>query len=62
MASILIQNFPNIKIKYLPNDKLMPNRGTLSIEKAKKLIDYNPQYPLEEGFVNYIKWYKSIWL
>lgn len=62
MASILIHNFPNIKIKYLPKDKLMPNRGTLSIEKAKKLIDYNPQYPLEEGFVNYIKWYKSIWL
>lgn len=62
MASILEAHFPDVKITYLPKDELMPDRGTLSVEKAKRLIGYNPQYPLEKGFVNYIKWYKSIWV
>lgn len=61
MASILVRHFPQIKIKYLPKDKLMPERGTLCVDKARRLIGYNPRYPLEEGFVNYIQWYKSIW-
>lgn len=61
MASILVEHFPDVKIKYLPKDKLMPDRGTLSVEKATKLLGYNPRYPLEVGFVKYIEWYKSIW-
>ncbi len=61
MASILKEYFPDVKIKYLPKDRLMPDRGTLSIEKARKLLNYNPQNPLEKGFVDYINWYKSIW-
>ncbi len=60
MAHILAEHFPNIKIKNEPRDKLMPHRGTLSVKKAKKLIGYNPKYPLEKGFVEYIKWYKTI--
>lgn len=59
MAGILEQHFPDIKISYLPKDKLMPSRGTLSVEKAKALIGYQPQYPLEKGFVDYINWYKE---
>lgn len=61
MADILKQHFPAVKIKYLPKDKLMPDRGTLSVEKARKMIGYSPAYPLERGFVNYINWYKSAW-
>ena len=60
MANIISDYFPNVKIRYKPKDKLTPNRGTLSIEKARKLIEYNPQFPLEKGFVKYINWYKSI--
>lgn len=60
MADILLENFPDVKIKYKPRDKLMPIRGTLSVEKAKKMIGYKPRYPLEKGFVEYINWYKSI--
>ena len=29
----------------------MPERGTLNINKAKDLIDYKPQFPLEEGYL-----------
>ena len=39
--------------------KLTPSRGTLDISKAKKLLDFNPSYPLETGYRKYIKWYKT---
>ncbi len=61
LADILRKQFPKIKINYLPKDKLTPNRGTLCVDKAKKMIGYNPQYPIEIGYPKYIKWYKSIW-
>lgn len=61
MADILTAHFPEVKINYLPKDKLTPDRGTLSVDKARKLIGYDPQYPLEKGYVKYIQWYKSIW-
>ena len=61
MSEIIKEHFSEVKVKYLPKDKLTPSRGTLSVEKARKQIGYEPQYPLERGFVEYIKWYKSIW-
>jgi len=61
MAKILLKHFPGIKIDYSPRDKLMPNRGTLCIDKARQMIGFSPQFPLERGFVEYINWYKSIW-
>jgi len=61
MADILAAHFPDVKIDYQPKDELTPDRGTLSVEKARKIIGYDPQYPLERGFVEYIKWYKDMW-
>ena len=60
MIEIIEEHFPGIEVQYLPKDKLMPERGTLCVDKAKKLIGYEPQFPLERGFVDYIKWYKEI--
>ena len=34
----------------------MPVRGTLSVDKAKKLINYNPSF--RKG-PEYINWYKN---
>ncbi len=45
MAQIMSEHFPGLEIKYVPKDKLTPNRGTLSVEKAKTLIGYEPQSP-----------------
>lgn len=59
LVKILEEYFPNIKVKYTKKDKLMPERGTLSIKKAKKLINYNPIWDLKSGYKNYIEWYKN---
>ena len=39
----------------------MPERGTLDISKAKKLIGYKPINPIETGYIKYISWYKKFW-
>ena len=59
MIEIIEEHIPGIEVQYLPKDKLMPERGTLCVDKAKELIGYTPQYPLEKGFVKYINWYKE---
>ncbi len=59
MVEVLRKNFPDIAIKNLPRDKLMPARGTLSVDKARKLLGYEPTFPLERGFVEYINWYRN---
>ncbi len=60
MAEIMRSEFPGIEIKYNPRDALMPERGTLSVEKARTLIGYEPAYALERGFVEYVRWYKDL--
>jgi len=59
LKNILLEHFPDAKISYEKRDKLMPKRGTLSIEKAKKLLGYNPSSSIEEAYPTYIKWYKD---
>ncbi|MBN1671870.1 MAG: NAD(P)-dependent oxidoreductase [Kiritimatiellae bacterium] len=61
MLGILKKEFPSVQPLYESRDKLTPKRGTLKVDKARDLIGYDPQYPLEKGFVKYIHWYKSIW-
>ena len=38
----------------------MPLRGTLSVEKAKRLIKYKSEWSLEKGYPQYINWYKGL--
>lgn len=61
MAEIMTTNFPDLEICYKPKDKLTPDRGTLSVDKARELIGYDPQFPLDVGYVNYINWYKDFY-
>ena len=60
MIALMKEAFPNVEVTHHPRDGLMPERGTLSVEKAKRLIGYDPQYPLEKGFPRYIDWYKQM--
>jgi nucleoside-diphosphate-sugar epimerase len=60
LVSVVKQYFPDIDIEYVVRDKLMPFRGTLSIDKARELLGYSPQNPVEVGFPKYIEWYKAL--
>ena len=61
LAELLKIEFPNVEIKYAGKEKFMPERGTLNISKAKKLLDYSPEFNLEKGYKKYIQWYKNFW-
>ena len=60
MVNIVQQYFPDTEIIYQERDKLMPFRGTLNVDKAKRLLGYGPKNPLEIGFPKYIEWYEQI--
>jgi UDP-glucose 4-epimerase len=57
-ANILKKYFPDLKYKILKRDDFRPVRGTLSIQKANKLLNYKPRYNLEKGIEKYIKFKK----
>ena len=56
---ILKQHFPWIKYEIVPRDAFRPKRGTLSVEKAVKLLSYKPEYDLEKGIAEYIAFIKK---
>lgn len=60
VVNILKKEFTNLNVISKPRDKLMPIRGTLSIEKAKQKINYLPSFDIEKGIKEYINFYKNI--
>lgn len=60
LVDIMQKFFPGVGIQFVERDSLMPFRGTMSVAKAKKLIGYNPQNPIEVGFPKYIAWYRDL--
>jgi nucleoside-diphosphate-sugar epimerase len=60
LVEITKRYFPQIEIERIERDKLMPFRGTLSVEKARRVIGYEPKYPVDVGFPKYIEWYLSL--
>ena len=57
MVEILKKHFPKLKLKKKDRDNLMPYRGTLSMDKAKSLLDLKSNWELEKGYKKYIDWY-----
>lgn len=47
------------RIEYGPPDPEKPSRGTMSVEKAKRLLGWEPIFPLEDGMRAYIAWYEK---
>ena len=48
-AEILKEFYPNLAYEVVERDEFRPRRGTLSIEKARHLLNYHPRYSLREG-------------
>ena len=59
LVEVLKDHFPDVQPQYFPRDSLMPERGTLSIEKAKALLGYKSEFGLEKGFARHIERYKE---
>lgn len=60
LAEMVREHFPGLELTHADRETLMPERGTLSIDKARRLLGYEPAHPLEKGFVEYIRWYKQL--
>lgn len=60
LVRVIREHFPGIRVSHVPKNALMPDRGTLSVDKARRLIGYNPRFPIELGFQRYIRYYKSL--
>tara|TARA_R110001592_G_scaffold83680_2_gene247833 strand:- start:3894 stop:4844 length:951 start_codon:yes stop_codon:yes gene_type:complete len=46
-------------IEDIGDHKLYPMRGTLDISRAKDLLDYKPEYTLEQGLNSYYEWLQN---
>ena len=60
LAKILREHVPGVVVKNKARDRLMPSRGTLSMDKARQLLGFTPQCPLEKGYPRYIQWYMNL--
>jgi nucleoside-diphosphate-sugar epimerase len=61
LADILKEQVPDLEINVVEEeDVFRPKRGALSIEKAKKLVGYNPQVSLDEGIKRYLNVYRNL--
>src|SRR6185295_489822 len=46
LVSVIKSEFPDAKVDYVERDKLMPFRGTLNVDKARRLLGYAPANPI----------------
>lgn len=58
-AEFIQTNFPKIDIVFEERDALNPERGSLDISKARKMLQFTPQFNLTLGLSLYIEWYKQ---
>jgi nucleoside-diphosphate-sugar epimerase len=60
LADITKRYFPEVVVESVQRDRLMPQRGTLSIARARRVLGFSPKNPVEVGFPKYIEWYQSV--
>ena len=60
VVELVRQAFPDVDVRHGERDRLMPERGTLSIDKARNLLGYAPENPIEIGLPKYIDWYRQL--
>lgn len=62
MVRLLQQHFPGLEVEHKKRDALMPFRGTLNVDKARKYLGYEPRFPLDQGLPRYVEWYRRFGL
>ena len=60
IVELLQAQFPDLDVEHKERDRLMPERGTLSVEKARRLLGYAPENPIDVGIPKYVDWYRQL--
>lgn len=60
LLEIVRDEFPDLEVERVARDRLMPRRGTLSVDKAREIMGYDPRHPIEVGIPEYIDWYRRL--
>ena len=55
----LRDHFPDLRYDVVDRDESKPHRGTLSIDKARRLVGYEPRYTLATGVAEYAEFVKQ---
>lgn len=61
LANIVKSVVPGAIFEERPRDQIRPVRGTLSIDRAHEVLNFEPQWPLEKGYKRYCEWYVDQW-
>lgn len=56
LVDILREYYPDLEVTYTSQIPSFVKRGTLSIEKAKRLLGYEPKNDIQVGYRKYIEW------
>lgn len=59
-VELIRQEFPDVTVEHTERDRLMPERGTLSVAKARERLGYAPENPIDVGLAKYIDWYRQL--
>lgn len=61
LAAIVKDLLPEAILEERPKAEGKPERGTLSMERAKEVLGFVPRWPLEVGYRRYCEWYIQEW-
>jgi nucleoside-diphosphate-sugar epimerase len=60
VVDFLRAEFPGLDVAHKDRDRLMPERGTLSVAKARSVLGYAPDNPIDVGLLKYVDWYRQL--
>jgi len=61
LAAVVKNVIPEVVLEDRPRAEDKPIRGTLSIDRAREVLGFEPQWPLEQGYKRYCEWYVDQW-
>ena len=61
LASVVQQVVPDVVLEDRPRAEEKPIRGTLSVDRAREVLGFDPQWGLEDGYLQYCRWYAEQW-
>jgi nucleoside-diphosphate-sugar epimerase len=61
LAAIVRSIVPDVVVEERPRAEDKPQRGTLSTDRARMELDFEPKWTLETGYRRYCEWYADQW-